>query len=211
MSIEAGAIVLLPDAAALQALDWNKGDGLLPAVVQHADTLQVLMLGYVSAASLAATLASGHMTFFSRSKQRLWTKGEQSGHVLAVQAIRVDCDDDTLLVSARPTGPTCHTGAESCFPAAPKDFLGGLQQLAAQRDAQRPAGSYTTTLLEGGIRRIAQKVGEEGVETALAAVAQDDQALLGEASDLLYHLLVLLQARGLSLQDARDVLEMRHR
>ncbi|WMJ69005.1 bifunctional phosphoribosyl-AMP cyclohydrolase/phosphoribosyl-ATP diphosphatase HisIE [Stenotrophomonas sp. 24(2023)] len=211
MSTEATAIQVLPGAEALQGLDWAKGDGLLPAVVQHADTLQVLMLGYVSAESLAATLASGHMTFFSRSKQRLWTKGEQSGHVLAVQAIRVDCDDDTLLVTARPAGPTCHTGADSCFPQAPKDFLGGLQHLVATRDAQRPAGSYTTTLFEGGIRRIAQKVGEEGVETALAAVAQDDAALLGEASDLLYHLLVLLQARGLSLDDARAVLEKRHR
>ncbi|KAG0755096.1 hypothetical protein G6F22_020722 [Rhizopus arrhizus] len=151
------------------------------------------------------------MTFFSRSKQRLWTKGEQSGNVLVVQSIRVDCDADTLLVMARPAGPTCHTGAESCFDQAPKDFLGGLGQLVAMREAQRPPGSYTTSLFEGGIRRIAQKVGEEGVETALAAVAQDDEALLGEASDLLYHLLVLLRARGLSLDDARAVLEKRHR
>ncbi|PSD28953.1 phosphoribosyl-AMP cyclohydrolase, partial [Stenotrophomonas maltophilia] len=121
---------------ALQALDWGKGDGLLPAVVQDADTLQVLMLGYVSAESLAATLAIGHMTFFSRSKQRLWTKGERSGNVLVVQSISVDCDADTLLVMARPAGPTCHTGAESCFDQAPKDFLGGLGQLVAMREAQ---------------------------------------------------------------------------
>jgi len=201
------SIEVRPSLDALQALDWGKGDGLLPAVVQDADTLQVLMLGYVSAESLAATLAIGHMTFFSRSKQRLWTKGEQSGNVLVVQSIRVDCDADTLLVMARPAGPTCHTGADQ----APKDFLGGLGQLVAMRDAQRPPGSYTTSLFEGGIRRIAQKVGEEGVETALAAVAQDDEALLGEASDLLYHLLVLLRARGLSLDDARAVLEKRHR
>ncbi|KUP01743.1 bifunctional phosphoribosyl-AMP cyclohydrolase/phosphoribosyl-ATP diphosphatase [Stenotrophomonas maltophilia] len=205
------SIEVRPSLDALQALDWGKGDGLLPAVVQDADTLQVLMLGYVSAESLAATLAIGHMTFFSRSKQRLWTKGEQSGNVLAVQSIRVDCDADTLLVMARPAGPTCHTGAESCFDQAPKDFLGGLGQLVAMREAQRPPGSYTTSLFEGGIRRIAQKVGEEGVETALAAVAQDDEALLGEASDLLYHLLVLLRARGLSLDDARAALEKRHR
>ncbi len=205
------SIEVKPSLDALQALDWGKGEGLLPAVVQDVDTLQVLMLGYVSAESLAATLAIGHMTFFSRSKQRLWTKGEQSGNVLVVQSISVDCDADTLLVMARPAGPTCHTGAESCFDGAPKDFLGGLGQLVAMREAQRPPGSYTTSLFEGGIRRIAQKVGEEGVETALAAVAQDDEALLGEASDLLYHLLVLLRARGLSLDDARAVLEKRHR
>ena len=170
------SIEVRPSLDALQALDWGKGDGLLPAVVQDADTLQVLMLGYVSADSLAATLAIGHMTFFSRSKQRLWTKGEQSGNVLVVQSISVDCDADTLLVMARPAGPTCHTGAESCFDGAPKDFLGGLGQLVAMREAQRPPGSYTTSLFEGGIRRIAQKVGEEGVETALAAVAQDEEA-----------------------------------
>ena len=205
------SIEVRPSPKALESLDWAKGDGLLPAVVQDADTLQVLMLGYVSAESLHITQVTGHMTFYSRSKQRLWTKGEQSGHVLAVQSISVDCDADTVLVLARPAGPTCHTGAESCFDGAPKDFLGGLGQLVAVREAQRPPGSYTTSLFEGGIRRIAQKVGEEGVETALAAVAQDDGALLGESADLLYHLLVLLRARGLSLQDVRDVLEMRHR
>lgn len=205
------SIEVRPSPQALEALDWAKGDGLLPAVVQDADTLQVLMLGYVNAESLHITRVTGHMTFYSRSKQRLWTKGEQSGHVLAVQSISVDCDADTVLVLARPAGPTCHTGAESCFDGAPKDFLGGLGQLVAVRDAQRPPGSYTTSLFEGGIRRIAQKVGEEGVETALAAVAQDDEALLGESADLLYHLLVLLRARGLSLDDARTVLEQRHR
>ncbi len=201
---------VFPEPAALASLDWAKGDGLLPAVVQHVDTLQVLMLGYVNAASLQATLESGHMTFYSRGRQRLWTKGEQSGNVLAVQSIAVDCDADTLLVLARPAGPTCHTGAESCFPEAPKDFLGGLDRLLATREAERPAGSYTTSLFEGGIRRIAQKVGEEGVETALAAVAQDDEELLGEASDLVYHLLVLLRARGLSLEDVRTLLAARH-
>lgn len=204
------SIELLPDPAALVSLDWAKGDGLLPAVVQDADTLQVLMLGYVNEASLQATLESGHMTFYSRGRQRLWTKGEQSGNVLVVQSIAVDCDADTLLVRARPAGPTCHTGAESCFPQAPKDFLGGLDRLVAERDAARPAGSYTTSLFEGGIRRIAQKVGEEGVETALAAVAQGDDELIGEASDLVYHLVVLLRARGLSLQDVRTLLDARH-
>ncbi|GAB3048645.1 bifunctional phosphoribosyl-AMP cyclohydrolase/phosphoribosyl-ATP diphosphatase HisIE [Stenotrophomonas tumulicola] len=205
------SIEVLPSQAALDTLDWTKGDGLLPAVVQDVDSLQVLMLGYVNAASLQATLETGHMTFFSRGRQRLWTKGEQSGNVLAVQSIAVDCDADTLLVRARPAGPTCHTGAESCFPQAAKDFIGQLDQLVATREAQRPAGSYTTSLFEGGIRRIAQKVGEEGVETALAAVAQGDEELLGEASDLVFHLLVLLRARGLSLQDVRTLLESRHR
>ena len=205
------SIEFLPGLPALESLDWSKGDGLLPAVVQDADSLQVLMLGYVSAESLQVTLQTGHMTFFSRSRQRLWTKGEQSGNVLAVQSIAVDCDADTLLVQARPAGPTCHTGAESCFPQAPKDFIGQLDQLVATREAQRPAGSYTTSLFDGGIRRIAQKVGEEGVETALAAVVQGDDELLGEASDLVFHLLVLLRARGLGLQDVRTLLESRHR
>jgi len=205
------SIEVLPGLPALESLDWSKGDGLLPAVVQDADSLQVLMLGYVSAESLQVTLQAGHMTFFSRSRQRLWTKGEQSGNVLAVQSIAVDCDADTLLVRARPAGPTCHTGAESCFPQAPKDFIGQLDQLVATREAQRPAGSYTTSLFDGGIRRIAQKVGEEGVETALAAVVQGDDELLGEASDLVFHLLVLLRARGLGLQDVRTLLESRHR
>ncbi|PKH73075.1 bifunctional phosphoribosyl-AMP cyclohydrolase/phosphoribosyl-ATP diphosphatase [Stenotrophomonas sp. Betaine-02u-21] len=205
------SIEVLPGLPALESLDWSKGDGLLPAVVQDADSLQVLMLGYVSAESLQVTLQTGHMTFFSRSRQRLWTKGEQSGNVLAVQSIAVDCDADTLLVRARPAGPICHTGAESCFPQAPKDFIGQLDQLVATREAQRPAGSYTTSLFDGGIRRIAQKVGEEGVETALAAVVQGDDELLGEASDLVFHLLVLLRARGLGLQDVRTLLESRHR
>ncbi|MET0129924.1 MAG: bifunctional phosphoribosyl-AMP cyclohydrolase/phosphoribosyl-ATP diphosphatase HisIE [Stenotrophomonas chelatiphaga] len=205
------SIEVLPGLPALERLDWSKGDGLLPAVLQDADSLQVLMLGYVSAESLQVTLQTGHMTFFSRSKQRLWTKGEQSGNVLAVQSIAVDCDADTLLVRARPAGPTCHTGADSCFPQAPKDFIGQLDQVVATRETQRPAGSYTTSLFDGGIRRIAQKVGEEGVETALAAVVQGDDELLGEASDLVFHLLVLLRARGLGLQDVRTLLESRHR
>jgi len=205
------SIEVWPAADALLALDWNKGDGLLPAVVQDVDTLQVLMLGYVDSAALQVTLASGHMTFHSRSKGRLWTKGEQSGNVLQVQSIAVDCDRDTLLVRARPAGPTCHTGADSCFPQAPKDFLGRLDQLVATRATERPAGSYTTALFDGGIRRIAQKVGEEGVETALAAVVQGDDELLGEAADLVFHLLVLLRARGLGLADVRELLDGRHR
>ena len=168
-------------------LDWAKGDGLLPVVVQDADTLRVLMLGYMNAQALAATLASGKVTFYSRSKQRLWMKGESSGHVLELAGIETDCDNDTLLVLARPHGDTCHLGRPSCFPTAPGDFLAELSALVAQRERERPFGSYTTRLFEQGIRRIAQKVGEEGVETALAGVAQDDPELLGEAADLIYH------------------------
>lgn len=200
-------------------LDWAKGDGLLPAVVQDADTLRVLMLGYMNAEALQVTRSTGHVTFFSRSKQRLWTKGESSGHFLDLVEVQIDCDADTLLVLAHPHGDTCHLQRPSCFAAAPGvqapasggiAFLAELDALIAQRHAQQPAGSYTTRLFEGGIRRIAQKVGEEGVETALAAVAQEDADLLGESADLLYHLTVLLRARGLSLADAVAVLQQRH-
>jgi phosphoribosyl-AMP cyclohydrolase / phosphoribosyl-ATP pyrophosphohydrolase len=197
----------------LTRLDWAKGDGLLPAVVQHWLSGEVLMLGYMNAEALAETQRSGHVTFYSRSKQRQWTKGESSGHVLALKSIRVDCDADTLLVQAEPHGPTCHLGTSSCFGESvrpPLGFLAELDALVAQRDAERPAGSYTTRLFEGGIRRIAQKVGEEGVETALAAVAQGDAELLGEAADLVFHLTVALRARGLSLADVAALLAQRH-
>ena len=193
----------------IDALAWDKQDGLLPAVVQDAGTLRVLMLGYMNRAALLATLECGEVTFFSRSRQALWRKGEQSGNVLTLVSIETDCDHDTLLVLATPAGPTCHLGRASCFPNAPHDVLSALDARIAQRERERPAGSYTTTLFESGVRRIAQKVGEEGVETALAAVVQDDAALLGEAADLLYHLVVLLRARGLSLADAKAVLKSR--
>lgn len=200
----------------LSRLDWNKGDGLLPAVVQHWLTGEVLMLGYMNAEALAHTLRTQKVTFFSRSKGRLWTKGESSGHVLALKTARADCDADTLLVQAEPVGPTCHLGMSSCFGesaevAPPLSFLASLDRLVQRREAERPEGSYTTRLFEGGVRRIAQKVGEEGVETALAAVAQDDEALLGEAADLVFHLTVALRARGLGLADVCRVLEARHR
>lgn len=191
-------------------LAWDKQDGLLPAVVQDADTLRVLMLGYMSPEALQATLESGRVTFFSRSRQRLWTKGESSGHVLDLVSIQADCDVDTLLVQARPRGSTCHLGRDSCFADAPRDFLSELDGVVATRDRDRPADSYTTRLFDAGVHRIAQKVGEEGVEVALAAVAQDEAALLGESADLLYHLVVLLRARGLSLADAVRVLQERH-
>ena len=193
----------------IEALAWDKQDGLLPAIVQDADNLRVLMLGYMNRAALQATLESRKVTFFSRSKQRLWMKGESSGDVLDLVHIETDCDADTLLLQARPQGPTCHLQRPSCFPTAPADTLAVLDALVATRERERPAGSYTTRLFEGGVRGIAQKVGEEGVETALAGVVQDDEALLGESADLLFHLIVLLRARGLSLADAKRVLEAR--
>ncbi len=196
----------------LQQVDFSKG--LVPAVVQDISTAQVLMLGYMNAAALAATLESRQVTFYSRSKKRLWTKGETSGNVLELIDAYLDCDGDTILIHARPHGPTCHTGTTTCFgdfPGPPLAFLGALMRLVAERDKQRPEGSYTTKLFERGLHKIAQKVGEEGVETALAGVAQSDRELLGESADLLFHLLVLLQARGLSLDDVIGVLRERHR
>lgn len=194
-------------------LDWDKGEGLLPAVVQHARSGAVLMLGYMNRAALEETRRSGRVTFWSRSRQRLWTKGESSGHVLRLVGVRADCDRDTLLVRAEPEGPTCHLGTATCFGAdsgLPLAFLAELDALVARRERERPPGSYTTRLFEGGLRRMAQKVGEEGVETALAAVAQDERALLDEGADLLFHLLVLLRARGLGLGDVVQVLAARH-
>jgi phosphoribosyl-ATP pyrophosphohydrolase/phosphoribosyl-AMP cyclohydrolase len=194
-------------------LDWAKGDGLLPAIVQHWLSGEVLMLGYMNAEALEQTKNTGLVTFYSRSKQRLWTKGESSGNTLVLKSIRIDCDADTLLVQAEPHGPTCHLGTSSCFGDAvppPLGFLAELDALVAQRHAERPQGSYTTKLFEGGLRRMAQKVGEEGVETALASIAQDDTELLGEAADLIFHLTVVLRARGLSLTDVVALLAERH-
>lgn len=197
------------DDSAFVHLDWNKGDGLLPAIVQDARTLQVLMLGYMDRGALETTLDSGKVTFFSRSRQRLWTKGESSGHVLELVRIEPDCDTDALLVQAIPRGPTCHLGRGSCFAQAPGSTLARLDALIERRERERPAGSYSTQLFDAGVRRIAQKLGEEGVETALAAVVQDDADLLGEAADLVYHLLVLLRARGLGLRELEALLRAR--
>ena len=191
------------------ALAWDKQGGLLPAIVQDAATLQVLMLAYMDRAALAATCETGLATFFSRSRQTQWTKGGTSGHVLRVRGLRADCDRDTLLLLAEPAGPTCHTGTASCFGEAPFDVLARLQRTIAARADTDAQASYTRRLLDAGLPRIAQKVGEEGVETALAAVTADDDALRGEAADLLYHLLVLLRARGLDLGEVADVLRAR--
>lgn len=194
-------------------VDWSKGDGLVPAIVQHAHDGRVLMLGYMNREAFDVTQATGQVTFFSRSRQRLWMKGETSGHTLELRALHLDCDADAVLALALPRGPTCHTGAATCFgdDASPTmAFLGQLDALVAARHAGRPQGSYTTRLFASGTRRIAQKVGEEGVETALAAVAQHDADLVGESADLIYHLLVLLRARGLGLADVVAELCARH-
>jgi len=198
----------------IDALDWSKSDGLLPAIVQHWQSGAVLMLGYMNREALLQTLQSGKVTFFSRSKQRLWTKGESSGNSLMLESLHADCDRDTILLRAQPLGPTCHLGTASCFgdaSAPPLGFLATLDELVGQRERERPQGSYTTKLFEAGVRSIAQKVGEEGVETALAAVVQDDEALLGECADLTFHMLVLLRARGLRMDDVVEILRQRHR
>jgi phosphoribosyl-ATP pyrophosphohydrolase/phosphoribosyl-AMP cyclohydrolase len=198
-------------------LDWDKGGGLLPAIVQDAENGAVLMLGYMNREALAATRATGRVTFWSRSKNRLWTKGETSGHFLELRQIAADCDGDTLLILAEPKGPACHRGTSTCWGEnAPRSaaqqvaFLGLLEQVITQRIATRPPGSYTAKLLAEGTRRIAQKVGEEGLELALASVAQSDQEIIGEAADLLYHTLLLLRVKGLSLSQVVTALHARH-
>ena len=199
-------------AADAAGLDWEKGGGLVPAVVQDARTLQVLMLAYVDRAALAETLESGEATFFSRSRGGRWRKGETSGNVLRVREVLADCDGDTLLVRAEPAGPACHENTTSCFGAADAPGLGVLARLEATIDARAsadPERSWTARLLSEGPKRAAQKVGEEGVETALAGAAGDDAELSEEAADLLYHLMVLLKSRGLQLQDVLDVLARR--
>jgi phosphoribosyl-ATP pyrophosphohydrolase/phosphoribosyl-AMP cyclohydrolase len=200
----------------IERIDWDKGAGLVPAIVQDAHSGSVLMLGYMNREALQATLKSGRVVFFSRSKQRLWQKGETSGHSLELRALRLDCDADTLLLTAEPAGPVCHTGTATCFgdeplaAAARLSFLAQLEQIIAQRVAENPEGSYTARLVQSGVRRVAQKVGEEGLEVALAGCGEDDGALLGECADLLYHLLVLLRARALSLAQVIEVLRARH-
>jgi phosphoribosyl-ATP pyrophosphohydrolase/phosphoribosyl-AMP cyclohydrolase len=198
----------------LPKIDWKKNSGLVPAIVQDAATLQVLMLGYMDAAALKKTLLSKKVTFFSRSKQRLWTKGESSKNFLQLVDIKVDCDNDTLLVTARPDGPTCHRGTVSCFgDAGPTGvgFLARLEQTIVDRIKSGDKKSYTVRLVKEGVARVAQKVGEEGVETALAALKTDKAEFPGEAADLLYHLIVLLRVKKLSLGDAIAVLQKRHK
>lgn len=197
----------------IPALDWTKTDGLIPAIVQDATSGQVLMLGCMNEEALSKTLETGKVTFFSRSKGRLWTKGETSNNWLHLVDIATDCDSDALLVLARPDGPTCHRGTVSCFsPLEHKwNFLRSLEVLIEGRRNADPSTSYTAQLFARGTKRIAQKVGEEGVETALAATVKDKEELKNEAADLVYHLLVLLADADLELADVIDILRARHK
>lgn len=194
-------------------------DGLIPAVIQDADTSKVLMLGFMNREALEMTRREGKVTFYSRTKERLWTKGEESGHFLYVRDILEDCDRDTLLVKASPEGPVCHTGNDTCFnevnrssgTASQAGFLMELQDLIRMRQQDMPEGSYTTSLFRKGINKMAQKVGEEAVELVIEAKGDDDGLFLNEAADLVYHLMVLLTARGYGLRDVEQVLQERHR
>ncbi len=193
---------------------FNPADGLVPAVIQNTATRQVLMLGYMNREAVQATLESGKVTFFSRSKQRLWMKGESSGNVLKVVRIQKDCDNDALLVEAKPSGPTCHTGEISCFHEYPYDagltFLNELQDLLYERKEKLPEGSYTSKMFRAGRDKLAQKVGEEAVETVIAAKNSHEE-LTYEASDLLFHLMMLLAGEGMKLEDLVAELKKRHK
>ena len=197
---------------AIEQLDFEKVDGLMPAIVQNAVSGRVLMLGYMNRQALEKTLQTGLVTFWSRSKGRLWTKGETSGNFLNLVDIGTDCDNDSLLILARPQGPTCHLGRESCFgELAPSlEFIAKLEQILSDRKTASPESSYTASLYAKGTKRIAQKVGEEAVETALAATVHNRQETIDEASDLVYHLLVLLQQENLDLSAIAQNLKHRH-
>jgi len=202
--------------ADVEQLAWDKQQGLLPAIVQHAVSGAVLMLGYMNREALRATLERGRVVFHSRSRQELWEKGQSSGHVLQVVDVRKDCDADTLLVSALPAGPVCHLGTATCFgdEAASAGerlaFLAELEGIIGERVSADPAGSYTAQLHAQGIRHMAQKVGEEGLEVALAATGETDARLVSESADLLFHLLVLLRGRGLGIEAIVEELRQRH-
>lgn len=202
--------------ADIPRLDFAKAGGLLPALVQHAGSGAVLMVGFMNAAAVRATLERGRVVFFSRTRQRLWEKGETSGHALELVDIVSDCDADTLLITAWPHGPVCHTGTRTCFGEEPLtaaeriSFLCELERIVAQRARERPEGSYTARLLAEGRRGVAQKVGEEALEVALAALAEGDDRLIAEAADLIFHLLVLLRSRELPLERVVAELEARH-
>lgn len=194
-------------------LDFAKQDGLLPAIVQDARTGRVLMLGFMNQEAWERTLQHGLVTFFSRTRQRIWQKGEESGNVLKLVSADMDCDGDTLLILASPAGPVCHRGTDTCFDPSgiPSiSFLGELQELIESRKQEMPAGSYTTSLFQKGIKKIAQKVGEEAAELILEAQDNQDELFLNEAADLLYHYLVLLSARNKSIFDVAAILADRH-
>lgn len=200
----------------IQDIQFSKADGLVPAVIQDSTTAQVLMLGYMNQEALKQTIASGYVTFFSRSRQRLWMKGEESGNTLRVVRMQPDCDNDALLVEATPAGPTCHTGETSCFYRHPfegqqgkLDFLLELQQLLLERKRTLPEGSYTSKMFQAGRDKLAQKVGEEAVETVIA-VKNSREEFTYEASDLLFHLMMLLTSEGMELEDLVNELKSRH-
>lgn len=195
-------------------LDFEKTGGLIPAIIQDYETNKVLMLGYMNQQALDKTHETGKVTFFSRTKQRLWTKGEESGNFLNVISIKDDCDHDTLLIKVKPVGPVCHTGTDTCFEEKNKEdilFLKHLQQFIEKRHQEMPEGSYTTSLFQSGINRMAQKVGEEAIETVIEACNGTDDRLIYESADMLYHLIVLLTSKGLSIEDLAIELKKRHK
>ncbi|MGO4877441.1 bifunctional phosphoribosyl-AMP cyclohydrolase/phosphoribosyl-ATP diphosphatase HisIE [Pedobacter psychrotolerans] len=195
----------------IQSLDWDKTAGLLPVIIQDYKTLEVLMLGYMNAEALEKTQTEGKVTFFSRAKNRLWTKGETSNNFLYVKELYVDCDNDTILIKVDAVGPTCHTGSRSCFKTDfNQNFIFELENIITDRYENPVEGSYINKMRSKGLNKIAQKVGEEGVETVIAALAESEEELIGEASDLVFHLLFLLKEKGLSIQDIAKNLEKRH-
>lgn len=193
-------------------IDFDKTNGLVPAIIQHAHSGQVLMLGYMNTEAWQQTQDSKRVTFYSRSKQRIWVKGETSGNYLQLVSAQIDCDKDTLLIQALPQGPTCHTGSFSCFGEEEvKGFIHVLDSVIQHRKANPSPDSYTNKLLDKGINKVAQKVGEEAVELVIEAKDNNDDLFLNEAADLLYHTLVLLAAKGKTLEDVEQVLQQRHR
>jgi phosphoribosyl-ATP pyrophosphohydrolase/phosphoribosyl-AMP cyclohydrolase len=196
----------------MDQIDFTKGNGLVPVVIQDSSTLQVLMVGYMNEKAFNKTNAERKVTFFSRSKNRLWTKGETSGNYLNVVDISTDCDNDSILIKAHPSGPTCHTGSTSCFgEETPKGFIYKLEQIIYQRITDNAEESYTNKLYKKGINKIAQKVGEEAVELVIEAKDDNIDLFKNEAADLIYHLLILLRARGVNLQSIEEVLKERHK
>ena len=195
-------------------IDFEKMDGLVPAIIQDATTKNVLMLGFMNEEAYEKTLATKHVTFWSRTRNTLWTKGETSGHFLNLVDMKIDCDNDTLLVRVNPVGPTCHTGTDTCWgeenESNPLLFLSELQSFIDKREQEMPEGSYTTSLFTKGVNKIAQKVGEEALETVIEATNGTDDHLVYEASDLLYHLIVLLTEKGLRIEDVAEELHKRH-
>lgn len=194
-------------------IDFSKyADGLVPAIIQDYATQKVLMLGFMNNEALQQTYATGKVTFYSRTKQRLWTKGEQSGNFLELKSITIDCDNDTLLIKVNPSGPTCHTGADTCFNEKnhAEDFLNYLEEIIALRSKVTPEESYVAKMLAKGINKVAQKVGEEAVELVIEAKDDNQELFLGEAADLLFHYLLLLNAKGYKLQQVIEVLKQRH-